>query len=294
MHFQTPACSPSEKLKNKESMRNNSDSKSAKGKSNSASSSTDALNLLADLALSATFDQAQPQLDRTLERKPETQLRNDVVTSVGQESVLHTLLRQPAARPIQLPQSPSPSHLVGSSEWNGLISAEHSYSLSQSSSLLLDLSGTPFQVSGPPFQVDPLRGSTTLLQTHQTMNCGGTKTPYSPVEDKSEHNHRTPKHLKKHMMCRRKHRHSRTCDYKDGSIQITKHWKENYDFNRDSRFTNDPQYRTICRALHGYVCFIIFLTRILKLKIYFFIIITCFSWLMITVASINKCEKHYM
>lgn len=230
-------------------MRNKSDSKSAKGKSNSASSSTDALNLLADLALSATFDQAQPQLDRALERKPEKPLRNDVVTSVGQESVLHTLLRQRAARPIQLPESPSPSHLVGSSEWNGLISAEHSYSLSQSSALLLDLSGPPFQVSGPPFQVSPLSGSTRLLQPHQTMNCRGTKTPGSPVEDKSEHNQ--GKHLKKHMVCRRKLRRSRTFENKDGSIQITKHWKEKYDFNRDSRFTNDPEYRTICRALHG-------------------------------------------
>lgn len=247
LHFQTPVCSPSEKLENKESMRNNSDSKSAKGKSNGASSSTDALNLLADLALSATFDQAQPQLDRALERKPETRLRNDVVTGFGQESVLHTLLRQPAARPIQLPESPSPSHLVGSSEWNGLISAEHSYSLSQSSSLLLDL-------SGPPFQVSPLSGSTRLLQPHQTMNCRGTQTPYSPVEDKCEHSQRTPKHLKKHMVCRRKLRRSRTFANKDGSIQITKHWKEDYDFNRDSRFTNDPEYRTICRALHGYVC----------------------------------------
>lgn len=271
MHFQTPACSPSEKLENKGCIRNNSDSKSAKGKSNSASSSTAALNLLADLALSATFDPDQPQLDQTLEREPKTRLRNDVFTGVGQESVLHALLRQPAARSIQLSESPSPSHLVASSEWTGLISTEHSYSLSQSSSLLSDLSGSTFRVP-------PLSSSTRPLQPHQTMTSHGSKTPYSPVgqEDIREHNHRTPKHLKKHVACGRKFWCSRTFDSKNGSIRITKHWKENYNFNRDSRFTNDPEHRTICRALHGYVYFIIYLTGNLKVKCLFSLLLPVF------------------
>lgn len=265
LHFQTPACFASEKLKYKECIRDNSYWKIAKEKSNSACSSTDALNLLADLALSASSDQVLPQPDRALERKPETSLKKcDLtkdVTSAEQESVLHALLRQPAARPIQPLESSSPSHLMGGSELVGLISKEHAYSLPSSSSLLLDLSGTHFQVS-------PLSGSTRLLHPHQNMNCDGIKTLHPSVdqEDKSEHNHRTPEYLKKHMVCRRTFWHSRTFANKDGSVQVTKHWKENYDFNLDSKFTNDSKYRAICRALHGYVILLfIYLIRNLKI-----------------------------
>ncbi|XP_070763138.1 protein TASOR [Enoplosus armatus] len=158
---------------------------------NSACSSTDALNLLADLALSASNDQVPPQPDPALERKPETSLKKcDLtkdVTSAEQESVLHALLRQPAARPLQPLESPPPSHLVGGSE----------------------------------------------------------------LEDRSEHNHRTPEYLSKHMVRRRKFRHSRTFDIKDGSVQVTKQWKENYDFNLDSKFTSESKDRAIIRALHG-------------------------------------------
>lgn len=230
---------------------------------NSACSSTDALNLLADLALSASNDQVPPQPDPALERKPETSLKKcDLtkdVTTAEQESVLHALLRQPAARSMQPIESPSPSHLMGGSELVGLVSKEHAYSLPPSSSLLLGLPGTPFQVS-------PLSGSTRLLHHHQTMYGDGIKTLHPSVSqtDRSEKNHRTPEYLKKHMVCRRKFRHSRTFVDKDGSIQVTKQWKENYDFNLDSKFTNDSKDRTIVRALHGYVhmCYF-FIQRIL-------------------------------
>uniref|UniRef100_A0A8C9ZFP0 DUF3715 domain-containing protein n=1 Tax=Sander lucioperca TaxID=283035 RepID=A0A8C9ZFP0_SANLU len=224
--------------------------KTVKEKMNSACSSTDALNLLADLALSASNDQVPPQPDPALERKPETSLKKcDLtkdVTTAEQESVLHALLRQPAARSMQPIESPSPSHLMGGSELVGLVSKEHAYSLPPSSSLLLGLPGTPFQVS-------PLSGSTRLLHHHQTMYGDGIKTLHPSVSqtDRSEKNHRTPEYLKKHMVCRRKFRHSRTFVDKDGSIQVTKQWKENYDFNLDSKFTNDSKDRTIVRALHG-------------------------------------------
>lgn len=251
LHFQTPACFASEKLKYKECSRDNSVRKTVKEKMNSACSSTDALNLLADLAL-ASNDQVPPQPDPALEREPETSLKKcDLtkdVTSAEQESVLHALLRQSAARPVQPLESPSPSHLVGGSELVGLVSKEHAYSLPPSSSLLLGLSGTPFQVS-------PLSGSTRLLHHHQTMYGDGIKTLHTSVghEDRGEHNHRTPEDLKKHMVRRRKFRHSRTFVNKDGSIQVTKQWKENYDFNLDSKFTSDPKDKAIIRALHGYV-----------------------------------------
>uniref|UniRef100_A0A8C4NZD9 DUF3715 domain-containing protein n=1 Tax=Dicentrarchus labrax TaxID=13489 RepID=A0A8C4NZD9_DICLA len=218
--------------------------KTVKEKSSSACSSTDALNLLADLALSASNDQVPPQPEPALEREPETSLKKCdlTLTSAEQESVLHALLRQPAARPIQPHESPSPSHLVGGSELVGLVSKEHAYSLPPSSSLLLGLSGTPFQVS-------PLSGSTRLLHHHQTMYGDGIKTlhPCVDQEDGSEHNSR----FKKHMVRLRKFRHSRTFVNKDGSIQVTRQWKENYDFNLDSKFTCDSKDKAIIRALHG-------------------------------------------
>ncbi|XP_076590197.1 uncharacterized protein tasor2 [Chaetodon auriga] len=249
LHFQTPACLASEKLKYKECTRDKSVRKTVKEKSNSACSSTDALNLLADLALGANNDQVLPQPDPALQRKPEPSLKNcDLtkdVTTVEQESVLHALLRQPATRSIQPLESPSPSHLVGGSELVGLIAKEHAYSFHPSSSLLLDLSGTPFQVP-------PLSGSTRLLHHHQTMS-GETKTPHPSViqEDRREQNHRTPEYLKKRNVCSRKFRRSRTFVNKDGSVQITKQCKENYDFNLDSKFTSDSKDRAIIRGLHG-------------------------------------------
>ncbi|XP_070686581.1 protein TASOR 2 [Pempheris klunzingeri] len=250
LHFQTPACFASEKVKYKECTRDNSVRKPVKEKMNSACTSTDALNLLADLALSVSNDQIPPQPNPALERNPETSLKKcDLtkdVTSAEQESVLHALLRQPASRPSQPLESPSPSPLVGGSELVDLVSKEHAYSLPPSSSLLLDLPGTPFQVS-------PLIGSSRLLQHHQTMHGDGVKTLHPTVcqEDGSEHNRGTSKYMKKHMVRRRKFKHSRTFVNKDGSLQVTKQWKENYDFNLDSKFTSDSKDRAIIRALHG-------------------------------------------
>lgn len=252
LHFQTPACFASEKLLNKDCTSDNSVRTTVKEKS--ACTSTDALTLLADLALSAGNDQVPPQPEPALEREPETSLKKcDLtkdVTSAEQESVLHALLRQPAARPVQPVKSPSPSHLMESSELVGLVSKEHAYSLPPSSSLLLGLSGAPFQVS-------PLSGSTRLLHHHQTMYGNGFKTLHLSVdqEDRTEYN-RTPDYLKKY---RRQFRLSRTFDNKDGSIQVTKQWKDNYDFNLDSKYTSDSKDRAIIRALHGYVLVFLFI-----------------------------------
>uniref|UniRef100_A0A665WHL6 Uncharacterized protein n=1 Tax=Echeneis naucrates TaxID=173247 RepID=A0A665WHL6_ECHNA len=229
---------------------NNSVRKTVKERVSSSCSSTDALNLLADLALGAGKDQVPPQPDPALERKPETSLKKcgltKDVTSAEQESVLHALLRQPAAIPTQPFKSHSPSHLAGESELVGFISKEHTYSLPPSSPLPLGLPGTPFQVS-------PLSGSTRLLQAYQQLYGDGIQTLHPTVchEDKLELNRRTPEHLKKHMPGRRKFRHSRTFVKKGASIQVTREWNENYDFNRDSRFSNDFRDRTVVRALHG-------------------------------------------
>lgn len=259
LHFQTPACFASEKLKNKECTSDNAVRKTVKEKSSGACSSTDALNLLADLALSANNEQVPLQPDPA-QKKPETSLKKcDLTKDVASgepESVLHALLRQPTARPMQSLESPKPNHLVGGSEMVGVISREHAYSLPPSSSLLLGLSGTPFQVP-------PLSGSTRLLHHHQTMCGDAIKTLHPSVdqEDISEHNHRTPEYLKKYMVRRRKFRHSRTFVNKNGSVQVTKQWKENYDFNLDSKYTNDSKDKTIIRALHGYVYVLTYLNK---------------------------------
>ncbi|XP_037308180.2 uncharacterized protein tasor2 isoform X2 [Pungitius pungitius] len=104
-----------------------------------------------------------------------------------------------------------------------------------------------------PFQVSPLSGSSRLLRHHQTMYGKGIKALHPSVshERSSEENQRTPDFLKKNIVRRRKFRHSRSFENKDGSIQVTKQWEETYDFNLDSKFTNDSKDRTIVRALHG-------------------------------------------
>uniref|UniRef100_A0A3Q1EWU0 Uncharacterized LOC110960338 n=1 Tax=Acanthochromis polyacanthus TaxID=80966 RepID=A0A3Q1EWU0_9TELE len=103
-----------------------------------------------------------------------------------------------------------------------------------------------------PFQVCPVSGSTRLLHHQQTMNGDGVKTLHPSVgqEDRSDHN-RTPEYLKKYMVQRRKFRYSRNFVNKEGSIQVTRQWKDNYDFNLDSKFTSDSKEKAIVRALHG-------------------------------------------
>ncbi|XP_068168315.1 protein TASOR 2 isoform X2 [Antennarius striatus] len=251
LHFQIPTSFTNEKHRIKGCPRDISVRKTVKEKSNISCSSSDALNLLADLALSDSYDHLPPQPDPTHVQKPETSLKNCYLakddTIAEQESVLHSLLRQPAAISTQPLESPSPSGLLGGSELVAVMSKEHAYSLPPSSSLLLDLLGTSFQVS-------PLSGSTKLLHHHPTAQEDGVRTLHHTVcqEDRRHYNIKAPeKDLKKHTACTRKLRRSRSFVAKDGSVQVTKQWKENYDFNLDSRFSSDSMSRTTIRALHG-------------------------------------------
>lgn len=220
-----------------------SDGKAATEKTNGASSSSDGLNLLADLALSTnSLEQVLPQQEQAVEGRQEMSLSREP------ESVLHALLRQPPARQIQLPERPLLNPDVGGADLVSLISKEHAYTFPQSSSMPLSLLVAPFQVS-------PLSGSTRLLHHQQTMNCEEIKTSHATVEQRStkEPNQKVPELQKKHKVRGETFCRSRTFVNKDGSILVTKPWKENYDFNFDSKFTNDSKYRAICRALHGYV-----------------------------------------
>ncbi|PWA28477.1 hypothetical protein CCH79_00016306, partial [Gambusia affinis] len=242
LHFQTPACFTTEKKYN-DCTSDKTVGKTVKEKMKSSCTSTDALNLLADLALSN--DKVPPQPNQTLERMSKDSVKkcdlSKSLSSADQESVLHALLRNPAARPLQSLESPSKCSLVAENNLVSLISKDHAYSLPPSS-LLLDLSGTTFQVP-------PLSGSTRLLNHHQSMYGDGAKTlhPSVSTRDISEHT-KTPENLQKHQQ---KLKHSRTYVMKEKSIQVTRKWEENYNFNLDSRFTSDPKDKVIIRALHG-------------------------------------------
>ncbi|XP_066561216.1 uncharacterized protein tasor2 isoform X2 [Amia ocellicauda] len=45
--------------------------------------------------------------------------------------------------------------------------------------------------------------------------------------------------------------HPRLLTEENGVLQVTRVWKEKYEFNLDSKYTNDPLDKTISRALHG-------------------------------------------
>ncbi|XP_061679671.1 uncharacterized protein tasor2 [Syngnathoides biaculeatus] len=196
--------------------------------------STDALNLLADLALGATSERLPAHKDRQVERQPQPALRkNDDPIDVGgaaEVSVLHTLLGQPVTR---LASSQSP--LVKGLELVSLLCKEHAYSLPLSAAIPSGLPGTPFPVS-------PLSGSNGLLhRPHDNQ----TPQKSDDLEDApcvpSDHPVKWTNLFKR----------CRSFVYKGESVQVTRQWKEKYDFNRDSRFSRDPKNRTIIRALHG-------------------------------------------
>lgn len=194
---------------------------------------TDGLNLLADLALCATPDQLPPQPRQAQDRR--LKKSNSLAE---QESVLHALLRQPAARPLQSVQSSPATQNLRDGQLAGLITEEHAYSMHPSTSLLLDFSTMPFQIY-------PLSGCTRLLYRHHTQNLALDR------EDKS--NPQTPECTEIQTEESKRVRHSRSFALKDGSVQVTKRWRRSYDFGRDSKFSNEPRCRTVGRALHGYV-----------------------------------------
>ncbi|XP_055078219.1 uncharacterized protein LOC117371861 isoform X2 [Periophthalmus magnuspinnatus] len=228
LHFQTPACYAEKQFQ--ECLSDNSVSKIIQEKTNTSS---EALNLLADLALCANKGQVSPH------RTQECEFQANV-TSPEQQTVLHALLSQPDAKSVQPQEPPSPDGFGGT----GLVDAiykEHAYSLPSSSSLPLALPA--------PFQVSPLNGSSRLLHALRLWGEAQQMPPLS-LEDKVEENKRAPGDPKRSWY-RRKFRLSRTIENRDKTVHVTRHWKEDYDFNLDSRFTVDPKDKTIVRALHG-------------------------------------------
>ncbi|XP_076860254.1 uncharacterized protein tasor2 isoform X2 [Brachyhypopomus gauderio] len=225
-----------------------SDGKSCKESlSTGAAPPSDALNLLADLALSANSDKMA-----NLGEKPRQDPHVGAKTSSSPESVLHALLQgSPAARLKLPPKSPYPAGLVVAGNWVLDISEEHSYS--QPTSLLSGLSGTCPQVPPPVgcieslLSVNPgllkLPNQTSGLARQDKGGKNGWKYPTSlRLPPSSDLKSKVQESTFLHHRC--------ICE-KEGSIRVTRLWRENYDFRFDSKFTNVKLDKTVTRALHG-------------------------------------------
>ncbi|XP_070973623.1 protein TASOR 2-like isoform X2 [Oncorhynchus clarkii lewisi] len=219
----------------------------------------ESLTLLADLARSTSNDkvleqQSDPKALEKQDDHPSLVISdNSVKDGISPhdpdgepEFVLPALLKHPSAARLKLPpQSPSPKGLVvGSGERVVLVSQEHSYSLPPSS-LLLGLSGSIVQV--------PI--SEGLQQHRKDIFADGTQTLRAFLYQQKDQNGKEPglarESLSRGIRCRQKFHRFRRFIEKDGSVQVTRLWKENYNFNSDSKFTNDPKDKTVIRALHG-------------------------------------------
>ncbi|XP_077600754.1 uncharacterized protein LOC144215589 isoform X2 [Stigmatopora nigra] len=210
---------------------------SLRKKTSGLNTSTDALNLLADLALGANNELVSSQPVREVESQPQSGLKkrdgSKDATCDNKESVLHVLLGQPVT-------TPSANTLIDDAELNRLLCKEHSYSLHQ---YALIPSGLP----GTPFQVPPLSGSTGLVYRKHTGFGVQTLHASDDLEDENQ-NCGPSDHSGKWMNLFNR---NRTLLCNNGSIQVTRQWKEKYDFDQDSRFACDSKDRTIIRALHG-------------------------------------------
>ncbi|XP_028823182.1 uncharacterized protein tasor2 [Denticeps clupeoides] len=177
----------------------------------------DALNLLADLALSSNGDKV-PHGKCGLKQAVRAKSCPDP------ESVLHVLLKRPAGPARRPAKSPFPEGLVVAREWALVITKDHAYC--QASSLL----------SAAP----PSAGQECVT----LLDPGG-----DPVKRPGQCERRLDEPGCKDA--RRTRVRVRHVVVKGDSVQVTRQWKEPYDFGFDSRFTNEPKEKTVGRALHG-------------------------------------------
>ncbi|MCI4380631.1 hypothetical protein PGIGA_G00242210 [Pangasianodon gigas] len=203
---------------------------------------SDALNLLADLALSVNSDEMLPNLgEKHLGAK----------TSSSPQTVIH-LLRDLTPSLKLPPKSPFPEGLVVTGDLILEISKEHSYS--QPTSLLSGLTGISPQVQSPVGCVESHLSmkSDLLLKLPDFTSCPdyhskGGKNGWRFLPSLSAS---APAAVKAKVWSSMFLR-CRSIVEKEGSIQVTRHWKENYDFKFDSKFTNDRLDKCVTRALHG-------------------------------------------
>ncbi|XP_073675094.1 uncharacterized protein tasor2 [Garra rufa] len=209
---------------------------------------SDALSLLADLALGASND----KMLTNLEAKAGQEALDGVKASGSPESVLHALLRYPSTRFKLPPRSPFPEGLLVTGELILEISKEHSYS--QPTSPLSGLSGpSPKVSSSPSGNIE----SPLSLKTGVHLNLPKDAVASSHQEEggKAEWKHliSSDKPLTEIQTKSRRSRilRNRNIIEKEGIIKVMRIWKEPYDFKFDSKFTNDSKDKTVTRALHG-------------------------------------------
>lgn len=205
---------------------------------------SDALNLLADLALSANSAKMLPNPAKARKKS-----HAGAKTSNSPESVLHALLRGSSAKLKLPPQSPFPESILVPGEMLLEISKEHSYS--QPTSLLPGLSGAPPQFRPPAGSVGSLLSLDPKLHLKLPHHTSGTI--YEEKGGKNGWRHPASldvPHPSSRVRSPRLFHHRHVIE-KDGLLQVARLWKEKYDFRFDSRFTNDSLEKSVTRALHG-------------------------------------------
>ncbi|XP_022526319.2 uncharacterized protein tasor2 isoform X1 [Astyanax mexicanus] len=205
---------------------------------------SDALNLLADLALSANSEKMLPNPAKARKKS-----HAGAKTSNSPESVLHALLRGSSAKLKLPPQSPFPESLLVPGELLLEISKEHSYS--QPTSLLSGSSGAPPQFRPPAGSVGSLLSLDPKLHLKLPHHSSGTI--YEERGGKNGWRHRASldvPHPSSRVQRPRSFHHRHVIE-KDGLLQVARLWKEKYDCRFDSRFTNDALEKSVTRALHG-------------------------------------------
>lgn len=208
---------------------------------------SDALSLLADLALGASNKTVTD-----LGLKLGQEMPVGVKGGGSPESVLHALLRCPSNKFKLPPRSPFPEGLLVTGEFVLEISKEHSYS--QPTSLLSGLSGTlphgcsPFgYVQSPLALKSGLHLNLPVDATNPLLQNDGGKTEWKSLISP---NKMLQSNLKTKTRKSRNFQNRRVIENNE-SLQVVRVWRETYEFKYDSKFTNDDLDKAVMRALHG-------------------------------------------
>ncbi|XP_028304444.1 uncharacterized protein tasor2 isoform X2 [Gouania willdenowi] len=248
LHCGPSAFPESETPQNKDGSQNNSLRNAANKEENKVFSPTDALNLLAELALGDNSNTLPLHPKTALEQKSKTNENNlDLMknTITEQQSVFRLLLRENTTQVPPHLRSPSPRPLVGNRESVALVFKEHAYAS--------PLPSTPLSVS-PTFlqQVSLVCGAPKMRLNHLKPCMDENKSSYPPVstEDQSEPN-RTQEYPKENVHFNQKFRNSRVFVDEGGSLRVTRQWPGKYDFSLDSRIAIGQVEKAVSRVLHG-------------------------------------------
>ncbi|XP_039521057.1 uncharacterized protein tasor2 isoform X4 [Pimephales promelas] len=168
------------------------------------------------------------------------QLQCDIIKNKLKDKASQPMINKaqyPPKKPVEVTKQPV--------SWRGLI---HKASKENG------LSGPSPQVSYPHGCVD----SGLSLKTGLHLNLPKDTAPSSHQEEggKTEWKHLISSNKTMSLIPKAKARKSRFARNrnlieKEGKIQVTRIWEEDYDFKFDSKFTNDNKDKTVTRALHG-------------------------------------------